>query len=442
LPEKILIIEDESRMRRVLQLVLETQGYLVLTAADGEDGIIKWNEFQPDVVFTDLKMPKADGMAVLKHGNRKFSKTPVILLTAFGTIPTAVEAMRQGAFDYITKPVNNDIIIEKAKNALKKRALSMGQQKSGPVYLTGSSKIMESIRKELQLVAATNTSVFITGESGTGKELAAKTIYQQSPRKDKPFVRLNCAAIPGDLMESELFGHIKGAFTGAFQNRTGAFVKADCGTLFLDEVGDLPYGLQAKLLHAVEDKIITPVGAAKSIKVDVKIISATNQNIETMVQQKTFRSDLYFRLNTYTIHMPPLRDRTEDIPKLAYHFLSFFCKAFDRSALLLQKTALKKLSRHAWPGNVRELKNMVERLVLVAKSDIITEDMINQIFSKNESSNIEPVQPLTENLFVHEQNMIATALTACDWNISKAARHLGITRNTLRYRIKKFNITP
>jgi len=442
LPEKILIIEDEPRMRRVLQLVLETQGYRVETATDGENGILKWKTFQPDLVFTDLKMPKLDGMEVVKHGKLKFPHIPVIILTAFGTIPTAVKAMKQGAFDYITKPVDNEVIIEKARTALAKNLSNTYPPEPDQPLLIGSSNAMVNLGQELELVAATNTSVLITGDSGTGKELAARTIQILSPRRNKPFVRLNCAAIPRELMESELFGHIKGAFTGAMQNRKGAFIQAESGTLFLDEIGDLPYELQAKLLHAVEDKVVTPVGSTDLLKADVKIISATNQNIEKMVKQKKFRSDLYYRLNTYKIHMPPLKDRAEDIPELIEHFLSRFSKEFNQAKPFLQQQAMDDLSRYSWPGNVRELRNIVERLVLVSKGREITQAMAARLINREVTFEPDIKRPLKKDLFSHEKEFIEEALTACGWNISKAARQLGITRNTLRYRIRKYDLNP
>lgn len=439
MPEKILIIEDEARMRRILQLVLETGGYLVETAADGEDGIIKWKAFQPDVVFTDLKMPKVDGIAVLRHRNLKYPKTPLIILTAFGTVSTAVDAMKKGAFDYITKPVDNDIILEKVKMALAGKSIPLKTQDNDQPLLIGSSNAIMNIRKELELVAATSTSVFITGESGTGKELAARTIKALSPRRDKPFIRVNCAAIPRELMESELFGHIKGSFTGAVQDRKGSFVQADSGTLFLDEIGDMPHDLQAKVLHAVEDKLIMPVGSADHLKIDVKIISATNQNIEQMVAQKRFRSDLYFRLNAYTIKMPPLRERPEDIPELTGHFLSIFNHEFDQPPSRIMESAMDEFSRYFWPGNVRELKNIIERLVLVSRGNDITREMVSLLIGKKNPVN-PPPPSIKKDLFSREKEMIEDALNVCGWNISKAARQLGITRNTLRYRMKKFDL--
>jgi DNA-binding NtrC family response regulator len=440
LSEKILIIEDEPRMRRILQLVLETRGYLVETATDGEDGIVKWKNFQPDLVFTDLKMPRVDGMKVLKHRNLKYPETPLIILTAFGTVSTAVDAMKKGAFDYITKPVDNDIIIEKVKAALAgKSVTSKGHESAGPL-LIGSSGAMRTIRKELELIASTTTSVFITGESGTGKELAARTIHDLSPRRRNPFIRVNCAAIPRELMESELFGHIKGSFTGALQDRKGSFIQADSGALFLDEIGDMPLDLQAKVLHAVEDKLIIPVGSAEPVKIDIKIISATNQNVEEMVEQKKFRSDLYFRLNAYTIKMPSLKERPEDIPELVQHFLRIFSQEFKLPPSRIMDSAMDEFSRYSWPGNVRELKNRLERLVLVSKGSDITGEMVARLLGKEARITPEPQPVSKKNLFLKEKEMIVEALTASGWNISRASRQLGITRNTLRYRMKKFDL--
>ncbi len=441
MPDKVLIIEDEQRMRRVLQLVLESQGYQVETACDGKDGILKINSFSPDLIFTDLKMPNADGMEVLKYVNLKYPDLPIILLTAFGTIPTAVEAMRHGALDYITKPVDNDIILEKTKNALKKKPHPQSNFKTPNKHLLiGSSNEMKSLQKELELVASTNTSVIIFGESGTGKELAARTIQNLSPRSNESFVRLNCAAIPKELMESELFGHKKGAFTGAVQDRKGAFLKADKGTLFLDEIGDMPIDLQAKLLHAVEDKVIIQLGSTDPIKIDVKIISATNQNIEKQISENKFRSDLYFRLNTYSVHIPTLVERKPDIPELVQFFLNHFSQEFKQSITQIQQEVIDLFVQYSWPGNVRELKNVIERLVLVSKGEPITSDMVRQFITFNET--VEQNQDRVNDLNAHEKIMIKETLMRCGWNISKASRQLGITRNTLRYRMKKFQLVP
>ncbi len=437
---KILIIEDEKRMRKILELVLKTGGYTVRTAGDGKEGMAVWREFLPDLVFTDLKMPDADGRAVLKFGNTYFKETPVIILTAFGSIPDAVEAMKAGAHDYITKPVDNDLLIEKAKAAL--RGGKPKSPISSDVMLFGQSKAMAGVQKELELVAGPLTSVLITGESGTGKEMAARTIHRLSDRSSRPIVKINCSAIPRELMESELFGHHKGAFTGATENRAGAFVRAAKGTLFLDEVGDLPLDLQPKLLHAVEDKVITPVGASTPIEVDVKIISATNRNLKEMVEKKRFRSDLFYRLNTYAIEMPPLREHSEDIPELVHYFLDHICREFKRPPVVPDNACMSLLKQHKWPGNVRELKNILERLVLLSHDREISTDMIETVIGKTEPlrENVETIPE--KDLFSAERDMIVNALEKCGWNRSQAARYLGITRNTLRYRIGKFNIKP
>ncbi len=441
MPDKVLIIEDEQRMRRVLQLVLESQGYQVETAGDGNEGILKIDSFFPDLIFTDLKMPKADGMEVLKHVNLKYPDLPVILLTAFGTIPTAVEAMKHGALDYITKPVDNDIIIEKVKGALKNKPQPQSiKNPKNKHTLIGASDGMKSLNKELELVASTNTSVIIFGESGTGKELAARTIQKLSSRSAESFVRLNCAAIPKELMESELFGHKKGAFTGAVQDRKGAFIKADKGTLFLDEIGDMPIELQAKLLHAVEDKLIIPLGSTDPIQVDVKIISATNQDIKKQISDNKFRLDLYFRLNTYSVHVPSLGERKTDIPELVQFFLNHFGEEFNQPVVQIQEEVLDLFKIYSWPGNVRELKNIIERLVLISKGEPITPEMVRQFITFDEK--IEQNQAGINDLYTHEKTMIKDALIQCGWNISKASRQLGITRNTLRYRIKKYQLKP
>lgn len=428
-------------MRRILQLILEDQGYQIQTATDGADGILKIKTFRPDLILTDLKMPVVDGMAVLKHVNLKYPEIPVIILTAFGTIPTAVDSMKKGAVDYITKPVDNNHIIQKIKTVLKQRASLPSTVQKTPPLLIGSSAMMKKLKKELELVANTPTSVLITGESGTGKELAARTIQAISARQGLSFVKVNCAAIPSELIESELFGHVKGAFTGAVQTRKGAFLEADKGTLFLDEIGDLPYESQAKLLHAVEDKIVTPVGSSRPVKVDVKIISATNQNLKEMVEKRLFRSDLYFRLNTYNISIPPLKERPEDIPELTDHFLGRISHEFGQGKPPISQEVLDSLISYSWPGNIRELKNVLEHLVLVAKGQKITRHMAAHLVLFKTDPKL-PDESEKNDLPAQEKTLILKVLTDCGWNISKAARNLGITRNTLRYRIKKYHLQP
>jgi two-component system NtrC family response regulator len=442
--QRILIIEDEERLRRLLKLVLVEQGYSVSTAADGLEGMELWQRVRPDLVLTDLKMPKADGLEVLDFRNRRFQQVPLVLLTAYGTVQSAVAAMKQGAFDYLAKPVDHEQLIAVVVKAL---ASSENQQVISQVRqvrsddMIGSSPVMNKVRENIALIAGTRISVLLTGESGTGKELAARAIHVNSDRRDGPYTRVNCAAIPRDLLESELFGHRRGSFTGAVSDRQGAFILADGGTLFLDEIGDLPLELQPKLLHAVEEKSVTPVGTGRIMKVDVKIIAATNHDLDKMVQQGLFRNDLYHRLNTFHLPLPPLRQRGNDILELIDYFLELFCREQGKTAMRVSPDALLLFRRFNWPGNVRELRNVLERTVLICDRNTITPEMLPE---KMKTSGIRRgEQGLEEpplDLPSHEKQLILTALNQCAWNKSESAKKLGITRNTLRYRIKKYDL--
>jgi len=438
---KILILEDEPRMRRLLELVLSEEGHTVQTAADGRMGIGIWQQWRPDVVISDLKMPHVDGLEVLKFRNRNFPGTPFILLTAFGTVETAVAAMKEGAFDYLTKPVDHDCLRQLVNQALKS-----GQQTgSTDQSFIGSSTIINDLRRDIRLAASTDSSVLITGESGTGKELVARAIHAHYHEGRGNFVRVNCPAIPGELLESELFGHRRGSFTGAIQHRQGAFVSADGGILFLDEIGDLPLSLQPKLLYAVEQKQITPIGSQNPQTVDVKIVAATNQDIQAMAEQGTFRQDLLYRLNTLQIHIPPLRERGDDILELAYHYLDYFRKKFNRPQLDFSREVPDLLRAYSWPGNVRELKNIIERGCLQSEGRNFSITALPPAIATPGSGYVErpqhdPKAKTCLDLNSREQHLIRKALKQCNWNQSQAARMLGITRNTLRYRIKKFGI--
>ncbi|HEB70252.1 MAG TPA: sigma-54-dependent Fis family transcriptional regulator [Desulfobulbus sp.] len=432
---KILILEDEPRMRRLLELVLKEEGHAVQTAADGREGIICWEKWQPDLVISDLKMPQMDGLEVLRYRNAHFLSTPFILLTAFGTVKTAVAAIKEGAFDYLTKPVDHKQLRELVTRALKEHGSHSTQQ------MIGSSPAMYALHKEIALAAATESSVLIIGESGTGKELAARAVHDAYGGKKSPFVRVNCPAIPSELLESELFGHKQGAFTGATKERRGAFAAADGGTLFLDEIGDLPLALQPKLLHAVEQKTVTPVGTTTPRKIQVKIIAATNRNLKKMIVENAFRQDLYYRLNTLTLHLPPLRERSEDIEALALFFIKQFCAKNGVAMLQLEKEALGALCTYGWPGNVRELSSVIERGCLRAENGFLTAELLseNMVSAKDEGRNLSV---LTDSFDLpgRERELIMQALEQCYWNQTRAARQLGITRNTLRYRIKKYGI--
>jgi two-component system NtrC family response regulator len=440
--KQILIIEDEERMRDLLELMLTEQGYSVKTASDGMEGMVLWQIMKPDLVLTDLKMPRADGLEVLDFRNRGFQQVPLILLTAFGTIQSAVTAMKQGAYDYLTKPIDNDHLIEVVQRALSDAERIPGVSpvsSSAKDQMIGSSPVMKKIHKDIELVGCTKMSVLITGESGTGKELVARALHRHSENSDSPFIRVNCAAIPRDLLESELFGHRRGAFTGAVEDRQGAFFQADGGTLFLDEIGDLPLELQPKLLHAVEEKSVRPVGASAASTVDVRIVAASNRNLDEMVQEGLFRGDLYYRLNTFHFSLPPLRERGKDLIELIEYFLETFCLEQDKRVLAVSAEALKLLHRYPWPGNVRELRNVLERIVLTCKNRTITPQMLpEKIRTRKKKSKGATARPLP--LPEQEKQLILAALKECGWNQSESARRLGITRNTLRYRMKKYNI--
>jgi len=430
-------------MRRLLELVLVEQGYLVSTAADGLEGMALWQEARPDLVLTDLKMPKADGLEVLDFRNRRYQQVPLVLLTAYGTIQSAVAAMKQGAFDYLAKPVDHEqllTVVAKALASHDKQQVISNDRRVRSEEMIGSSPAMNKVRHNIVLIANSRISVLLTGESGTGKELAARAIHANSDRREGPFTRVNCAAIPRDLLESELFGHRRGSFTGAISDREGAFVLADGGTLFLDEIGDLPLDLQPKLLHAVEEKSVTPVGAAKTTKVDVKIIAATNHDLDRMVQRGLFRNDLYHRLNSFHLPLPPLRLRGDDLLELIESFLELFCREQGKGRMRLSPEALLLFRRYSWPGNVRELRNVLERTVLICGRSTITPEMLPEKIKSFSIPQQEEAVASTMDLPSQEKQLILSALDQCAWNKSESAKKLGITRNTLRYRIKKYDL--
>ncbi|MFP7754387.1 sigma-54-dependent transcriptional regulator [Thermodesulfobacteriota bacterium B35] len=431
---KILVIEDEERMRRLLELVLADAGYQVQGAADGQSGIGIWHRWRPDVVVSDLKMPRMDGLEVLRFRNREFPGVPLVLLTAFGTVDTAVAAMKEGAFDYLTKPVDNNRVLEVVARAMSRCCRAAGHA------MVGSPSFLRQLEREIALVAGTDSAVLVTGASGTGKELVARAIHHQYGSPEAPFVRVNCPAIPGDLLESELFGHRRGAFTGAVDHRPGSFVLADGGTLFLDEIGDLPLALQPKLLHAVEEKTVLAVGAARPRKVQVKIVSATNRDLEAMVGEGRFREDLFHRLNILHIRLPPLRERAEDIARLADHFLAGFAARYGRPVAVLDSGALAQMQEYEWPGNIRELRNVLERLVLEGHETIAAHCLPDRIRTGKRQKVSCPGPEAGMDLAAQERALIMDALEKSDWNQSRAARCLGISRNTLRYRIRKHGI--
>src|SRR4051812_37732151 len=381
-PAKILVADDEQNLRRVLTALLRRDGHDVVQAASGLEAIEHLG--QVDVVITDLRMPGADGMEVLRTASAKHPHVPVIMITAYGSVGQAVEAIKAGAFDYIEKPFEQDsirIIIEKAIGQAAANKLApqptlyttseTGTNGKSKFGLVGSSPEMHSIFDVIEKVADTPSTVLITGESGTGKELVAKALHEQSSRKNGPFIKINCAAIPKTLMESELFGYEKGAFTGATSSKPGRFELADAGTLFLDEIGEIPVEMQVKLLRAIQESEFERVGGLKTIKVDVRLITATNRDLEQEIQRGNFREDLFYRLNVVPLQIPPLRKRTGDIPLLVGHIIKKFNERLKKAITGISDEALAALEAHSWPGNIRELENVLERTILFSKGDRI-----------------------------------------------------------------------
>lgn len=447
----ILIIDDDTSLRRVLEYNLQEAGYAVGTADSGEDGLRLFEQIEPDLVISDMKMSGMDGLQLLKIIKERYPETVVIMITAFGTVDIAVDAMKSGAYDYITKPFNRDELRLTVAKALQfKRLTAENKQlknelseRSDFKALIGGSSAMEHVFKIISKVADTDASVLITGESGTGKELVARSLHDNSSRKKSPFMAINCAAIPKELLESELFGHIKGAFTSAIKDKIGKFQQADGGTIFLDEVGELPLELQPKLLRALQERVIEPVGGTKEFKLDVRVVAATNLDIEKAIAEGLFREDLYYRLAVIPIHLPPLRQRKDDIPLLLKHF----CNKYGAVNVSFDKQVLKVLSEYNWQGNVRELENLVERLLIMRESDIVTlEDLPDKIKNWSKAlttidhGNIVNLPAEGYSLEKLEREIVIQALERNGWNQTAAAKFLYIPRHTLIYRIEKYGI--
>lgn len=376
---KILIIDDEKSIRSTLKEILEYEKYQVDEAKDGEEGLSMIAKNEYDVVLCDIKMPKVDGMEVLDNILLKGKDLQVIMISAHGSIETAVEATKKGAFDFIPKPPDLNRLLVTVRNALEKTDLVtetkvLKKKISKTFDILGQSAPIEEVRKTIEKVAPTDARVFITGPNGSGKELVARWLHEKSNRASAPFVEVNCAAIPSELIESELFGHEKGSFTSAVKQRIGKFEQANGGTLFLDEIGDMSLSAQAKVLRALQENKITRVGGEKDIKVDVRIVAATNKNVRRMIEENTFREDLYHRLGVILIHVPPLKDRKEDIPLLVNHFINLAAEEYGTPVKEIEDSAVKYLQSLDWPGNIRELKNVVERLIIMSEKTITKKD--------------------------------------------------------------------
>ncbi len=449
----ILIADDDESLRRVLEFQLREAGYRVLTASDGLIALDIFTQNEVSCLITDLRMPNLTGLDLLKRVNAINAETPVIVITAFGDVETAVEAMRSGAFDYITKPFNREQILLTVKKALLfGRTIAENRQLRRLVHesfrlekVIASSPRMKNVLDLVERVARTDATVLITGESGTGKELIAKGIHFSGSRAQRPFIPINCAAIPETLIEAELFGYKRGAFTGAMADTKGKFEEASDGTLFLDEISAMPLHLQPRLLRALQEQEIVRLGESFPRKVDVRIIAATNRNLGTMVSDGSFREDLYYRLAVVPINLPPLRERREDIPLLAEHFLKKASKHHGYGNLTIERKVFAELSAYSFPGNVRELENLVERMVVLSDGEkITTEDLPENIKQPQHNAdnvllNLPPTGLSLENV---EREIIRQALELHDGNQTQTARYLDITRSTLIYRMQKHGLAP
>jgi len=447
----ILVVEDDESLRRVTQVQLEQAGYEVATAASGDQALAILARAPQDLVITDLRMPGLGGMQLLRRIKAEYPEVIVIVVTAFGTIESAVEAMKLGAYDYLTKPVHADALRLIVGRALEHHRLRQEVQalrlsldrKYGFENILGRSPALQETLQAAARVAPTDATVLIRGETGTGKELLAKAIHFNSARRGGPFVTINCGAIPRELLESELFGHVRGAFTGAVAHKKGRVELADGGTLFLDEIGELPLPLQAKLLRLLQEKEIEKIGAPQPLHVDVRIIAATHRNLEAMVEDGTFREDLYYRLAVIPLELPPLRERLEDIPELVTHFFERAKQKYGRTRLTLPQELLPYFTAHRWPGNIRELENVIERLVLLSRGDEVTlQDLPESL--RRERPPLEAIQlelpPEGISLEAVERDLIRRALEKFDGNQTKAARYLDISRKTLIYRMEKYGL--
>ncbi len=446
---KILVIDDEPLMREFIEEAMTRAGYKVVSTNNGEEGIelIKNQSF--DVVITDLKMEPVDGMEVLRESVKISPETPVIIMTAYATIDTAIETLKAGAIDYLIKPFTPDAIelavkraLEKVKiNAENKYLRSELDSYLGPPEIIGKSKVMRELYEKIQRVADSRSTVLIRGETGVGKELVARTIHLLSPRRDKPFIKVNCAALSSGILESELFGHERGAFTGAYERKIGRFELANGGSLLLDEISEINIDLQPKLLRALQEREIERVGGTETISVDVRIIATSNRNLEEAIQKHTFREDLFYRLNVITIFVPPLRERKEDIPELANYFLKRFAKENGKKVENISKKALDYFMEYDWYGNVRELQNIIERAVVLSgdKKTLCIEDfefLKTKPVPHQNASQIQPGFTLAEI----EKEIIIKTLEHCGGNRTKSAEILGISVRTLRNKLHEYGL--
>jgi two-component system, NtrC family, nitrogen regulation response regulator NtrX len=448
---RILVIDDEAEIRRSVRMILEYEGYEVLEASSGPDGVTMAERESPDLVFLDVKMPGMDGLDALQRIKATNETLPVVIISGHGTVSTAVEATKAGAFDFIEKPLASERVLVTIRNALDqtrlrdenkslKRAVEVRHQ------MVGESSALRQVWDAIKRAAPTNATVLLLGESGSGKELVARSIHRNSLRSRERFVQVNCAAIPEELIESELFGHEKGSFTGATEKQIGKFEQADRGTIFLDEVGDMSPKTQAKVLRVLQEGEVERLGSARTIKVDVRVIAATNKDLEAEIEKGNFREDLYFRLSVIPIRVPPLRDRREDIPALVKHFADLFSRDNNRRPQRFTPAALDYMQKARWKGNVRELKNTVERLIIMTPGEVIDIDDLRDIVRLEQKTAVpdnEKERPGTLREFKEsaERTFLVGKLRENNWNISKTAEVIGTPRSNLYKKLEQYGIS-
>ena len=447
---RLLVIDDESGIRSALVQLFEYEDHEVRAAEDGMEGIELARELRPDVTFLDVKMPGMDGLDVLARLREDDPGAVVVMISGHGTIDTAVEATRKGAYDFLEKPLDTDRLLVTLRRALELKGLTrsvaeLRDQVESRYEIVGNAYAIRQVLERVERVSPTEARVLITGENGTGKELVARAIHKLSQRSDKPFVDVNCAAIPSELIESALFGHMKGSFTGAVADRAGKFEQADSGTLFLDEIGDMSADAQAKVLRALEQGVITRVGGSKSIEVDVRVIAATNKDLEAEIEAGTFREDLYYRLNVVPIEVPPLRERREDVPMLVQHFTDLMAKREGITPRRFEVEAVDRLKALPWPGNVRELRNTVERLLILASGDAVRVEDVELLAAARSGGAGLGGELLSSDSFSDfkdgaERAYILQKLRENDWNVAETARRIDMPRSNLYKKIEKYGL--
>lgn len=443
----VLIIDDEQLVRWSIEKLLSKDGHEVVSVETGAEGLLRLKDGTPDVILLDMKLPDINGMEILRTIKKDNGEVPVIIITAYGSIDSAIDAIKAGAFDYIVKPFDAEKLKLTVNRALElsklKTELELFKDNAHSQYgfhrIVAESRTIKNAIEVAKKLATSDTTVLIQGESGTGKELFARAIHCASSRQDRAFIALNCSAIPTHLIESELFGYEKGAFTDAKAPKKGMFELADKGTLFLDEIGDMDLSIQAKLLRAIETKSFKRLGGVKDITVDVRIISATNKDLKKLVEKGAFRDDLYYRINVVPLIIPPLRKRKEDIPLLVDHFIMTISRDLKKEVKGIEKEALEYLIRYDWPGNIRELKNVIERMILLTNDKILKKEFI-PVELMESSTNTDTDQYTSLELEKVEKELIIKALSLAEGNQTKAAQALSISRDALRYRMKKYNI--